>query len=145
MSEYTAETSGLGCLRLLNAIRSCGLEKKCRLYQAMTLFFVFSISIRYVLLSCWYWCDLRLPHLSYTGTHRRSLNRRQHLSVRVPLMQLQSCLPFGQWWFINATFRIQNVLVVVLIVFQKSGGKLMVLLYALLVIRSTIVKHMECF
>jgi len=36
MSEYTAEADGVGTLRLLNAIRSVGLEKKCRLYQAST-------------------------------------------------------------------------------------------------------------
>jgi len=36
MSEYTAEADGVGVLRLLNAIRSCGLEKKTRLYQAST-------------------------------------------------------------------------------------------------------------
>lgn len=34
MSEYTAEADGVGVLRLLNAIRSAGLEKKTRLYQA---------------------------------------------------------------------------------------------------------------
>lgn len=33
MSEYTAECDGVGVLRLLNAIRSAGLEKKTRLYQ----------------------------------------------------------------------------------------------------------------
>jgi len=36
MSEYTAEADGVGTLRLLNAIRSCGMEKTCRLYQAST-------------------------------------------------------------------------------------------------------------
>ena len=36
MSEYTAEADGVGALRLLNAIRSAGLEKSCRLYQAST-------------------------------------------------------------------------------------------------------------
>jgi GDPmannose 4,6-dehydratase len=36
MSEYTAEADGVGTLRLLNAIRSCGMEKSCRLYQAST-------------------------------------------------------------------------------------------------------------
>ena len=36
MSEYTAEADGVGTLRLLNAIRSAGLEKECRLYQAST-------------------------------------------------------------------------------------------------------------
>lgn len=35
MSEYTAEADGVGVLRLLNAIRSAGLEKKTRLYQVM--------------------------------------------------------------------------------------------------------------
>ncbi|KAJ8604310.1 hypothetical protein CTAYLR_002553 [Chrysophaeum taylorii] len=36
MSEYTAEADGIGTLRLLNAIRSAGMEKHCRLYQAST-------------------------------------------------------------------------------------------------------------
>src|SRR4051812_46066488 len=32
--EYTADVNGLGALRLLEAIRICGLEKKTRSYQA---------------------------------------------------------------------------------------------------------------
>lgn len=41
MSEYTAEADGVGVLRLLNAIRSAGLEQKTRLYQVNpTLFLV---------------------------------------------------------------------------------------------------------
>ena len=36
MPEYTANCDGLGVLRLLNAIRSAGLENKTRLYQAST-------------------------------------------------------------------------------------------------------------
>lgn len=36
MSEYTANADALGTLRLLNAMRICGLEKKCRFYQAST-------------------------------------------------------------------------------------------------------------
>lgn len=36
MSEYTAEVDGLGTLRLMNAIRTCGLEKTTRFYQAST-------------------------------------------------------------------------------------------------------------
>jgi GDPmannose 4,6-dehydratase len=34
--EYTADTDGLGTLRLLEAIRSLGIEKKVRFYQAST-------------------------------------------------------------------------------------------------------------
>lgn len=34
--EYTANTDGLGTLRLLEAIRICGLEKKTKFYQAST-------------------------------------------------------------------------------------------------------------
>jgi len=34
--EYTADTVGLGALRVLEAIRICGLEKKSRFYQAST-------------------------------------------------------------------------------------------------------------
>jgi len=36
MSEYTADADGMGVLRLLNAIRSSGLEKTTRFYQAST-------------------------------------------------------------------------------------------------------------
>ncbi|XP_070575212.1 GDP-mannose 4,6 dehydratase-like isoform X2 [Ptychodera flava] len=34
MGEYTADVDGVGTLRLLDAIRTCGLEKKVRFYQA---------------------------------------------------------------------------------------------------------------
>mmetsp|Transcript_26207 Transcript_26207/g.26450 ORF Transcript_26207/g.26450 Transcript_26207/m.26450 type:complete len:368 (+) Transcript_26207:50-1153(+) len=36
MSEYTAEVDGVGTLRILNAIRSCGLAKFTKFYQAST-------------------------------------------------------------------------------------------------------------
>lgn len=36
MPEYTAETDGVGTLKLLEAIRICGLTKKTRIYQAST-------------------------------------------------------------------------------------------------------------
>lgn len=36
MSEYTAEVDGIGTLRLLNAIRSCGLINFTKFYQAST-------------------------------------------------------------------------------------------------------------
>lgn len=36
LAEYTAEVDAIGTLRLLNAIRTCGLEKTCRFYQAST-------------------------------------------------------------------------------------------------------------
>ena len=36
MSEYTADTDGMGVLRLLNAIRSAGLVDKTKFYQAST-------------------------------------------------------------------------------------------------------------
>lgn len=34
--EYTAETDGLGTLRILEAIRTLGMERDCKLYQAST-------------------------------------------------------------------------------------------------------------
>ncbi|MBQ5778986.1 MAG: GDP-mannose 4,6-dehydratase [Paludibacteraceae bacterium] len=34
--EYTAETDAVGTLRLLEAVRICGLEKTCKIYQAST-------------------------------------------------------------------------------------------------------------
>ena len=36
MPAYTADVDAVGTLRLLDAIRSCGLEKTCRFYQAST-------------------------------------------------------------------------------------------------------------
>ena len=36
MPEYVADTDGIGTLRLLEAIRILGLEKKTRIYQAST-------------------------------------------------------------------------------------------------------------
>ena len=34
--EYTADVVGTGVLRILEAVRLCGLEKTCRIYQAST-------------------------------------------------------------------------------------------------------------
>ncbi|WP_314665938.1 GDP-mannose 4,6-dehydratase [Prevotella aurantiaca] len=34
--EYTADTDAVGVLRLLEAVRICGLEKNCKIYQAST-------------------------------------------------------------------------------------------------------------
>ena len=34
--EYTADTDAVGVLRLLEAVRICGLEKVCKIYQAST-------------------------------------------------------------------------------------------------------------
>lgn len=36
LPEYTAETDGIGTLRLLEAVRICGLEAKTKIYQAST-------------------------------------------------------------------------------------------------------------
>jgi len=36
LSEYTGDVDGIGTLRLLEAIRTVGLEKSCRFYQAST-------------------------------------------------------------------------------------------------------------
>lgn len=36
LSEYTAEVDAVGTLRLLDAIRTCGLEKQVKFYQAST-------------------------------------------------------------------------------------------------------------
>lgn len=34
--EFTANADGIGTLRILEAVRLCGFEKKCRIYQAST-------------------------------------------------------------------------------------------------------------
>jgi GDPmannose 4,6-dehydratase len=36
MAEYSADVDAIGTLRLLDALRTCNLEKKCRFYQAST-------------------------------------------------------------------------------------------------------------
>ena len=33
MAEYTAEVAGVGCLRLLDALKTCGQEKSVKFYQ----------------------------------------------------------------------------------------------------------------
>ena len=41
LSEYTANVDGVGTLRLLDAIRTCGIEKDVKFYQVRVhLFFV---------------------------------------------------------------------------------------------------------
>ena len=36
LSEYTADVDAVGTLRILNAMRTCGMEANCRFYQAST-------------------------------------------------------------------------------------------------------------
>lgn len=36
LAEYTADVDAVGVLRLLDAIRTCNLDKKCKFYQAST-------------------------------------------------------------------------------------------------------------
>ena len=36
LAEYTTEVDAVGTLRLLDAIKTCGLEKSVRFYQAST-------------------------------------------------------------------------------------------------------------
>ena len=36
LSEYTADVDAVGTLRILNAMRTCGVEANCRFYQAST-------------------------------------------------------------------------------------------------------------
>ena len=40
MAEYTAEVDGVGTLRLLDAIRTCGLDKSVKFYQVGTSFYI---------------------------------------------------------------------------------------------------------
>ncbi len=35
MAEYTAEVAGVGALRLLDAIKTCGLERSVKFYQVL--------------------------------------------------------------------------------------------------------------
>lgn len=67
--EYTADTDAVGVLRLLEAVRICGLDKSCRIYQASTseLFGKFRRYLR-----------LRLPH-----------------SIHAHLMLLQNFMAIG--------------------------------------------------
>ena len=41
LSEYTANTDGLGTLRVLDAIRTCGLEERVKFYQVLIIFYFF--------------------------------------------------------------------------------------------------------
>ena len=67
--EYTADTVGLGALRILEAIRISGLEKKLAI----------------------------IKHLlqSYMEKYKKSHKKKLRLFIRVPLMQQLSCMLIG--------------------------------------------------
>ena len=67
--EYTANSDALGPLRILEAIRILGLEKKTRFYQAST--------------------------SELYGLVQETPQRRPLLSIRVVLMLSPSCMPTG--------------------------------------------------
>merc|ERR1712137_1264428 len=69
--EYTAQADGVGTLRLLEAVRTAGLEKKTRLYQAST---------SELLVSC-----------------RRCHRKKQLPSTRGLRTRSQSCTAIGSW------------------------------------------------
>ena len=43
MAEYTGEVDALGTLRILDAIRTCGLSHYVKFYQVYFLFFIFKL------------------------------------------------------------------------------------------------------
>ena len=67
--EYTADVDAIGTLRLLEAIRFLGLEKKTRFYQA--------------------------SRPNSTGLCRKLRNGRPHPSTRAVPMRLPRCMPTG--------------------------------------------------
>merc|ERR1712137_1491297 len=69
--EYTCQADGVGTLRLLEAVRTAGLEKKTRLYQAST---------SELLVSC-----------------RRCHRKKQLPSTRGLRTRSQSCTAIGSW------------------------------------------------
>jgi GDPmannose 4,6-dehydratase len=69
--EYTANADGIGTLRLLEAIRILGLEKKTRFYQASTS-------------ELYGWC-------------RKCRRAKRRPSIRVRLMRSPRCTPTGSW------------------------------------------------
>ena len=56
LSEYTADVDGLGTLRLLDAIRTCGLEKQIRFYQVCGVWRCVCICMYMWLCVCVYLC-----------------------------------------------------------------------------------------
>ena len=74
--EYTANADGIGTLRILDAVRLLGLEKKTRIYQAST------SELYGVVLKClveWWKTQLK----------------KVHPFTQEALMQLQKCMPIG--------------------------------------------------
>ncbi len=69
MPEYTANADGIGTLRILEAVRILGLEKKTRIYQASTSNFMVKF--------------------------RKFLKLKQHLFIPEVLMLLLKCMPIG--------------------------------------------------
>lgn len=67
--EYTADATGTGVIRLLEAIRTCGLERSVN--------------------------SIRLQHQNYLERFRRYHKVKQLLFIHTPLMQLQGSMPTG--------------------------------------------------
>ena len=63
MAEYTADVDGLGTLRLLDAIRACGLTDQVKFYQAST-------SGNYLVIYYYYYCFIY--YIYYQRTLRKS-------------------------------------------------------------------------
>ena len=54
LSEYTANVDGVGTLRLLDAIRTCGMEKDVKFYQVR----VYNLLIFALHLVAWKYCEI---------------------------------------------------------------------------------------
>ena len=79
--EYTADTDGLGTLRLLEAIRSLGIEKKVRFYQASTSELFGKVQEIPAAMIQW----VKLP------------SRKQPLSIHAARTRPRSSLRIGSW------------------------------------------------
>jgi GDP-mannose 4,6-dehydratase len=97
--EYTANADGLGTLRILEAIRILGLEKKTRIYQAST--------------------------SDYMAWYRKYLNQKKLRSIHVHLMRLQKCMLTGSQSITVKHIIYSLVMVFYLIMKARSGVKLL--------------------
>ena len=97
LSEYTANVDGVGTLRLLDAIRTAGLEKTVKFYQVSLGY----IKCGYVLTLYVYLLIHRHQLVNYLVRYRRYHRRKPHLSILALRMELQNSMLIGLLWIIG--------------------------------------------
>lgn len=96
MPEYTADCDGVGVLRMLDAIRACGMEKEVRFYQASTSELYGKVrEVPQSETTPFY------PRSPYAGTYKApKLLIKKYSPILTPTTLIDSSVPPSTWCFV---------------------------------------------